>query len=495
MMNGVCSAHVVDLHLSLSILMFHPPSLLFPDGHFETTFPTLTSTTPLPSFTRPKSAGLAHFRTSAEEFGNLADPTHSTGCDPKELDKITSADGDTTPINDPNYDNISDFSKITRMNTGLFGVSTVFESSVSHVSHGESKDSMHRETVAGQRERQSDGSVISVAESMSRKSRRNSTWSHSLQTHREFYSDERDLREHLEQRAQQAIFGENSVQRKCFSTEHHMEILILERRNSEYALIESQRELQSERRQLLEANQWADQDQRERIHLCSELKMKKRLHQESYAKSCREIEELKRRCYQAENTDNQRRLEEFPTQHDQESRTVSLLRDQVRRLQERLEYTEDSKIFYDPDSPSSCDSTYVPHQALIASSSRKPGREDGMQHSLYGTRDAVQNWEEELTSTLSDLKLTRGVACPCVWRGHIKGEHVVATVHGDDITIGGERSAVELLIRKISRKYEIKKQMIGEGADFDKSGRILNRVIEWGRDGRLRRIRDTSEKY
>ena len=66
---------------------------------------------------------------------------------------------------------------------------------------------------------------------------------------------------------------------------------------------------------------------------------------------------------------------------------------------------------------------------------------------------------------------------------HIKGEHVVATVHGYDVTIGGERSAVELLIRTISRKYEIKKQMIGDCADLDKSGRILNRVIEWGRNG------------
>ena len=39
----------------------------------------------------------------------------------------------------------------------------------------------------------------------------------------------------------------------------------------------------------------------------------------------------------------------------------------------------------------------------------------------------------------------------------------MATVHGDDITIGGERSAV---IKMISRKFEIKKQ-----------------VIEWDRDG------------
>ena len=72
-----------------------------------------------------------------------------------------------------------------------------------------------------------------------------------------------------------------------------------------------------------------------------------------------------------------------------------------------------------------------------------------LQDSLYGTRDAALNWEEELTSTLGNLKLTRGVACACVWQGCIKGKHVVATVHGDDITIGGERSVVEFLIKMI----------------------------------------------
>ena len=78
MAQGVCSAHVISLHLTLSTLMFHPPSLLFPHGHFETTFPTSTSSTSLPNFTRPESAGQARFRTSGEEFGYLANPTHST---------------------------------------------------------------------------------------------------------------------------------------------------------------------------------------------------------------------------------------------------------------------------------------------------------------------------------------------------------------------------------------------------------------------------------
>ena len=77
----------------------------------------------------------------------------------------------------------------------------------------------HRKHASGnrlpdrEREKEREGSVISVAESMSKESRWNSTESHSLQTHTEFYSDERDLREHIE-RAQQAILGENSVQRK-----------------------------------------------------------------------------------------------------------------------------------------------------------------------------------------------------------------------------------------------------------------------------------------
>ena len=78
------------------------------------------------------NGGQAHFRTRGEEFGYLADPTHSTGYEPMEFDKVTSVDGD----NDPNHDSISEFSETTRESTGLFGVPIVFEASVSQVSHG-----------------------------------------------------------------------------------------------------------------------------------------------------------------------------------------------------------------------------------------------------------------------------------------------------------------------------------------------------------------------
>ena len=71
-------------------------------------------------------------------------------------------------------------------------------------------------------------------------------------------------------------------------------------------------------------------------HLCSELEMKNRLHQECYARSCQETEELRRRCYKDENGVTQQKLNEYSLQQDQESRTVSL-------------------FFYDPDLMSSHD--------------------------------------------------------------------------------------------------------------------------------------------
>ena len=186
---------------------------------------------------------------------------------------------------------------------------------------------------------------------MSKKSRRNSVRSHFLQTFRKFYSDGWDLREHLQRRARQFILGEKSIQRKVFLNEYKMEIQNSERWNSEY---ESQRELESQRRQMLKANQWADQAQREREYICvadwgwRTIFMKKAMQEVA-----EKIEELKRSGCQEKITEKQWRLEGFPAQHDQESRTVSL-------------------FFYDPDLLSSYD------EALVTSSSRKPSREVGM---------------------------------------------------------------------------------------------------------------------
>ena len=52
------------------------------------------------------------------------------------------------------------------------------------------------------------------------------------------------------------------------------------------------------------ANQWADQAQREMINLCGELEMRHRLFQESRARNCREIVELRIICCEEVEPDN-----------------------------------------------------------------------------------------------------------------------------------------------------------------------------------------------
>ena len=56
----------------------------------------------------------------------------STGYEPKrQLHKPFSEEGDATPVNDPNHDNLSDFSRLTREHTEL-SVNVCVDPSVSH---------------------------------------------------------------------------------------------------------------------------------------------------------------------------------------------------------------------------------------------------------------------------------------------------------------------------------------------------------------------------
>ena len=91
-----------------------------------------------------------------------------------------------------------------------------------------------------------------------------------------------------------------------------------------------------------------------------------------------------------------------------------------------------------------------------------------LRYSLYGTRHATQNWEEEFASTLSELKSDeRDRVVKVASKVNMSWQPCT----GDDITIGGELSAVECLLKMTSRTYEIKKQVIGEDADLEQSGK------------------------
>ena len=225
---------VVSLHLAVSLLMIHL-SLLFLHGHFETNpdndFTDSDIHMILPNFpdliaqVKHNSALASRSLTTwpAQVQTQVMSPRSSTRSLLWTVTRYSSMIRTTiSPIS----------RKPTNENTGQFGVPTVFESSLLHVSHGwccSSKRKQRKHAIgkpfARQRKRRERRFfVISAAESKSMKNRRNSVRSHSLQTHKEFYSDYRDLRGHLQWRAQQVTFGENSVQRKSHSTEYDMEI-------------------------------------------------------------------------------------------------------------------------------------------------------------------------------------------------------------------------------------------------------------------------------
>ena len=98
-----------------------------------------------------------------------------------------------------------------------------------------------------------------------------------------------------------------------------------------------------------------------------------------------------------------------------------------------------------------------------------------LQYSLYGTCDSAQNWEEELDTQRSQAderdRMPMRVA-RLHWGNRAQRRH-----HNRRRTIGGGISH-----QKLTRKIQDQEASDWADADFEKSGRTLNRVIEWSRD-------------
>ena len=101
--------------------------------------------------------------------------------------------------------------------------------------------------------------------------------------------------------------------------------------------------------------------------------------------------------------------------------------------------------------------------------------------SLYGTRDAAQNWQREYTSFMKDIGFQVGRASPCNF--YHPRLNITCTVHGDDFTSCGPETAIEWFKAKISGRYESKHDVLGPGAKHQKSIRVLNRVLSWTPQG------------
>ena len=61
------------------------------------------------------------------------------------------------------------------------------------------------------------------------------------------------------------------------------------------------------------------------------------------------------------------------------------------------------------------------------------GKVERLNLSLYGTRDAAQNWAEEYTTFLEECGFKAGLASPCNFEH--ENRELKLTVHGDDFTV------------------------------------------------------------
>ena len=70
--------------------------------------------------------------------------------------------------------------------------------------------------------------------------------------------------------------------------------------------------------------------------------------------------------------------------------------------------------------------------------------------SLYGTRDAAQNWAREYTDLLVSNGFEVGAASPCDF--YHPDRELCRTVHGDDLTIVGPVDSLEWLKSAFGKK-------------------------------------------
>jgi hypothetical protein len=74
--------------------------------------------------------------------------------------------------------------------------------------------------------------------------------------------------------------------------------------------------------------------------------------------------------------------------------------------------------------------------------------------SMYGTRDAAQNWEEAYTSVMSKSGFQRGIASPCLF--YHRQLNLRAVIHGDDLTLLGHEKELNKFREAIKASFEVK---------------------------------------
>jgi len=95
--------------------------------------------------------------------------------------------------------------------------------------------------------------------------------------------------------------------------------------------------------------------------------------------------------------------------------------------------------------------------------------------SMYGTREAATNWQEEVAKHLVGIGFRRGQANQCIYEHKVR--KIATLVHGDDYASTGTREDLEWLREELEKKFDIKTTLVGHDKDQEKEMKVLNRII------------------
>ena len=102
-------------------------------------------------------------------------------------------------------------------------------------------------------------------------------------------------------------------------------------------------------------------------------------------------------------------------------------------------------------------------------------------YSMYGTRDAASNWEEEYSDFMTTVDFKKGVACPCHFFN--SEQQIRVLVHGDDFFCVGTESKLRGFVKLVLNKYEAKYELIGPGKHLPSSTKVIGRHVTFTEAG------------
>ena len=98
-----------------------------------------------------------------------------------------------------------------------------------------------------------------------------------------------------------------------------------------------------------------------------------------------------------------------------------------------------------------------------------------LEKSLYGTRDAAANFQQEIKMVMEKAGFSRGKYNASTY--HHKDRQLKTMVHGDDFVTTGNRENIHWFQKQLEGRFEIKTTVVGSRKSESTEARILNRIV------------------